>query len=223
MAQALTVLHRYHAVARAMGADPFEVLATAAVRDAQNGRDFVARAAGAHARRADPHPVRRRGGGASRPRACCAASPPPTACWPISAAARWSWCAWTAASAARRRRCALGRDPAGRTIRQRSDAGARHRRGRPGGGALAGRGRRRAICIWSAAPGARWRASTWRRPAIRCRWCITTRSAARRRATWPGVIAQRRRAARWSGCRRCRAGASTICRLPPWCCAGCCG
>ena len=42
IAQALTVMHRYHAVARAMGADPFEVLATAAVRDAANGRDFVA-------------------------------------------------------------------------------------------------------------------------------------------------------------------------------------
>jgi exopolyphosphatase/guanosine-5'-triphosphate,3'-diphosphate pyrophosphatase len=42
MAQAFTVLHRYHAVARAMGATPFEVLATAAVRDAHNGPDFVA-------------------------------------------------------------------------------------------------------------------------------------------------------------------------------------
>ncbi len=42
MAQAFTVLHRYRAVARAMGADPFEVLATAAVRDASNGADFVA-------------------------------------------------------------------------------------------------------------------------------------------------------------------------------------
>ena len=41
MAQAFTVMHRYHAVARAMGADPFEVLATAAVRDATNGRAFV--------------------------------------------------------------------------------------------------------------------------------------------------------------------------------------
>jgi exopolyphosphatase/guanosine-5'-triphosphate,3'-diphosphate pyrophosphatase len=41
MAQAFTVLHRYHAVARAMGADPFEVLATAAVRDSTNGRAFV--------------------------------------------------------------------------------------------------------------------------------------------------------------------------------------
>jgi exopolyphosphatase/guanosine-5'-triphosphate,3'-diphosphate pyrophosphatase len=41
MRQALTVMHRYHAVARAMGAHPFEVLATAAVRDAQNGPAFV--------------------------------------------------------------------------------------------------------------------------------------------------------------------------------------
>lgn len=38
---ALTVMHRYHAVARAMGANPFEVLATAAVRDAANGPAFV--------------------------------------------------------------------------------------------------------------------------------------------------------------------------------------
>jgi exopolyphosphatase/guanosine-5'-triphosphate,3'-diphosphate pyrophosphatase len=42
MAQAVTVLMRYFAVARAMGADPFEVLATAAVRDAQNGPEFIA-------------------------------------------------------------------------------------------------------------------------------------------------------------------------------------
>jgi exopolyphosphatase / guanosine-5'-triphosphate,3'-diphosphate pyrophosphatase len=42
IAQALTVMQRYFLVARAMGASPFEVLATAAVRDAANGRDFVA-------------------------------------------------------------------------------------------------------------------------------------------------------------------------------------
>jgi len=40
--QALTVLARYHAVARAMHAEPLEVLATAAVRDASNGPAFVA-------------------------------------------------------------------------------------------------------------------------------------------------------------------------------------
>src|SRR5215472_15113598 len=42
MAQALTVMNRYAAIARAMGADPFEVLATSAVRDAKNGPGFMA-------------------------------------------------------------------------------------------------------------------------------------------------------------------------------------
>ncbi|MDR3534587.1 MAG: Ppx/GppA family phosphatase [Rhodopila sp.] len=41
VSQALTVMHRYHAIARAMEANPFEVLATAAVRDAENGPAFV--------------------------------------------------------------------------------------------------------------------------------------------------------------------------------------
>jgi exopolyphosphatase/guanosine-5'-triphosphate,3'-diphosphate pyrophosphatase len=40
--QALKVMVRYHVIARAMGAAPFEVLATAAVRDASNGAQFVA-------------------------------------------------------------------------------------------------------------------------------------------------------------------------------------
>jgi exopolyphosphatase/guanosine-5'-triphosphate,3'-diphosphate pyrophosphatase len=39
---ALTVLGRYAAVANAMGADPVEILATAATRDAENGPDFIA-------------------------------------------------------------------------------------------------------------------------------------------------------------------------------------
>ena len=42
VAAALPVMHRYYAIARAMHADPFEVLATAAVRDAANGAVFVA-------------------------------------------------------------------------------------------------------------------------------------------------------------------------------------
>ncbi|HTQ70468.1 MAG TPA: Ppx/GppA family phosphatase [Acidocella sp.] len=41
LAQAETVLHRYAAIARAMGASPFDVLATSAVRDAENGTEFV--------------------------------------------------------------------------------------------------------------------------------------------------------------------------------------
>ena len=42
VAQALKVMVRYHVIARSMGAEPFEVLATAAVRDATNGAEFVA-------------------------------------------------------------------------------------------------------------------------------------------------------------------------------------
>ena len=41
VAAALTVMRRYDAIARAMGAEPLEVLATAAVRDASNGPAFV--------------------------------------------------------------------------------------------------------------------------------------------------------------------------------------
>jgi exopolyphosphatase/guanosine-5'-triphosphate,3'-diphosphate pyrophosphatase len=42
VAQAVGVMTRFAAIARAMRADPFEVLATAAVRDASNGPAFVA-------------------------------------------------------------------------------------------------------------------------------------------------------------------------------------
>jgi len=41
MLQTETVLRRYAAIVRAMGAAPFEVLATSAVRDAENGVEFV--------------------------------------------------------------------------------------------------------------------------------------------------------------------------------------
>ncbi|MBB2201775.1 Ppx/GppA family phosphatase [Gluconacetobacter tumulisoli] len=39
---AMEVMDRFHAIARGMDADPFEILATAAVRDASNGPEFVA-------------------------------------------------------------------------------------------------------------------------------------------------------------------------------------
>ncbi|GBR03482.1 Ppx/GppA family phosphatase [Acetobacter oeni] len=42
VAMAVDVLRRFHAIARGMNASPFEVLATAAVRDATNGPEFVA-------------------------------------------------------------------------------------------------------------------------------------------------------------------------------------
>ena len=41
MQQALSLMQRFYAVARSMNAQPFEVLATAAVRDASNGPEFV--------------------------------------------------------------------------------------------------------------------------------------------------------------------------------------
>ncbi len=43
MDETVTVMRRYGAIARAMGAAPFEALATSAVRDAANGAAFVAR------------------------------------------------------------------------------------------------------------------------------------------------------------------------------------
>jgi exopolyphosphatase / guanosine-5'-triphosphate,3'-diphosphate pyrophosphatase len=43
VSRALLVMRRYYLIAKAMAADPFEVLATAAVRDATNGAEFVAR------------------------------------------------------------------------------------------------------------------------------------------------------------------------------------
>jgi len=45
MDEAMVVLERYAAIARAMHAHPFEALATSAVRDAANGPEFVARIA----------------------------------------------------------------------------------------------------------------------------------------------------------------------------------
>ncbi|NVN12178.1 Ppx/GppA phosphatase family protein, partial [Nguyenibacter vanlangensis] len=39
---AMQVMDRFYAIARGMEADPFEILATAAVRDASNGPEFVA-------------------------------------------------------------------------------------------------------------------------------------------------------------------------------------
>ncbi len=46
MEQAVTVMNRYHTIARAMHAEPFEVLGTAAMRDAANGPLLVAALSG---------------------------------------------------------------------------------------------------------------------------------------------------------------------------------
>ncbi len=126
MDQAETVLHRYAAIARAMGAAPFEVLATSAVRDAENGSEFVQQDDGAHAGDADQDPLRRAGGGTLRRRR----------------AVRHSRRRWHPGRSRRRlagadpARCrqggaggdpARGRDPAGRPLRGGSAEGPRHR------------------------------------------------------------------------------------------------
>ena len=182
MAQAFTVMHRYHAVARAMGAAPFEVLATAAVRDARNGGGFRRRIAGAPAGRADPRSVGHAGGGALRDGR--AVRHPDRGRHPGRYRRRLAGAGAPRSRRARRVADAEPRrDPAGRARRRRSDTRAGDRRGRSGNRAVADRRRQPRSVSWWAARGARSRASTWRRPAIRCRWCTTTRSAARRRAT----------------------------------------
>ena len=74
MRQALTVMHRYHAVARAMGAEPFEVLAP--LLATRIGRACGRRAWAPRATVADPG---RRTRGRWRPRACAAWAGPRTA------------------------------------------------------------------------------------------------------------------------------------------------
>ncbi len=128
---ALTVMQRYDAIARAMGADPFEVLATAAVRDAEQRPRLRRRPARAHARRADPHPVRRGGGGAVRRRR--AVRHPAGRRHPgryRRRLARGGAARPTARGAGAHP--AARRDPAGRPVRRRPGARARAGRGGPG-------------------------------------------------------------------------------------------
>ena len=54
---------------------------------------------------ADPHSVGRAGSGAVRHGRAVRHPGARTACWPISAAARWNWCGWSPASAGPRGRC----------------------------------------------------------------------------------------------------------------------
>src|SRR5579862_2388334 len=82
--------------------------------------------------------------------------------------------------------------------------------------AAAGRGR---TYTWLAVPRARSRACIWNTPPIRCTSCTPTRSGAakpRRFSTSSAAC----RADRWSGSRRSRASGSKWCRSPLWCCAG---
>ena len=181
MGQALTVLHRYRAVARAMGAEVFEILATAAVRDARNGPDFVA---GLQARLAGVPIHVLSGITEAEYSAMGMLCGIPTAdgiladigggslelvrldrgARDVSETLSLGRSVWRIGPVANP--SAHGRSP--RPILPRCH-------GSPG--AQGG------TSIWWGAPGAHWRASTWRKPGIRCRWCTTTPSAARRRAT----------------------------------------
>jgi len=181
MVQALTVLHRYHAVARAMGAEVFEILATAAVRDARNGPDFVA---GLQARLAGVPIHVLSGITEAEYSAMGVLCGIPTADGILADIGGGS--------------LELVRlDRGARDVSETLSLGAIRLADRAGGDPIRARaiaeadlatvpwlaGAQGGTSIWWAAPGARWRASTWRKPGIRCRWCTTTPSAARRRAT----------------------------------------
>src|SRR3984957_6593837 len=100
MGQAMTILHRYRAVALAMGARPIEILATAAVRDARNGADFVRQV---QARMPDV-PVRILSGVEEAEYSSDGLGggyPGRVGFWLTSAADHWNWSALTPAGAAR--------------------------------------------------------------------------------------------------------------------------
>ena len=221
VAQALTVMNRYAAIARAMGAEPFEVLATAAVRDAENGPDFVASAAGAHAGRADPHPGRRGGGGLAAEGLLCG----------IPAAD--GILADIGGGSLELVRLDRGQRGAAKTLRL-------------GVIRLAERAGRRPACrrgpSWKPSwPRCRWLqqaagrdlylvGGAWRAlarmhiaqtgyPLNMVHHYTIGRDEAR---DLTGVIAGSVAARRWSACRACRAGGWRTCRSPRWCCGGCC-
>ena len=185
MAQAFTVLHRYHAVARAMGADPIEVLATAAVRDASNGPDFVA----ALADRMPGVPIRMLSGPRRRifrPTACCAASRRRRHAGRHRRRLAGNGAHYRRRHARRVADARPRRDPAwpNAPVATRSARARSPRRTSPrcpgsaeGDGARSLSGRRRLARAGAHPHGAD--------SAIRCTWCTITPSAGRRRATWP--------------------------------------
>ena len=182
MQQAETVLRRYAAIARAMGASLFEVLATSAVRDAENGPEFVrllmerlpdlrvsvltghqeailsAEGVLCGIPGADGVLADLGGGSLELVRLDAGRVAEPRRC--RSASSAWP----TAPAAIRSARAPSSR----RRWRKRHSSPPR-----PGG-----------TCTSPAARFGRWPASTSRRPATRSTWCITIRSAARRLGTW---------------------------------------
>ncbi len=106
--QALTVLRRYHALARAMHADPFDILATAAVRDAANGPAFVRQVGAALPGVGVRVLTGEQEAHYSAAGLLCGIPAGGTGFWRISVAAPWSWCSWWPARCARRGLCRSG-------------------------------------------------------------------------------------------------------------------
>ena len=216
MAQAMTILHRYRAVAQAMGAHPIEILATAAVRDARNGSDFVRQI---QARMPDV-PVRILSGVEE-----AELSSDGLLCGIPEADGLLADIGGGSLELVRlddgRRGTALtlplgvirlseqsGGDPAERA--------ADRRRGLPLD-RLAERNRRPRSCIWSAAHGVRSRGSIWRAPITACAWCIITPSVGMRRANCARAFSAHP-TGNWRRWRASRAAGWRICRSPPSCC-----
>ncbi len=163
VSQALTVMVRYAALARAMGASPFEVLATAAVRDAENGPAFVA---------------------------ALQAGIPDIAIRVLSGEQEATFSAQGLLCGIPGADGILADIGGGSLEVVRLEGGALRAARTLPLGVLRRRCRscpkaRDATCIWSAAPGARWPGYTWSRPPIRSPSFTTTRCCARRRATSP--------------------------------------
>ena len=220
IAQALTVMHRYHAVARAMGAEPFEVLATAAVRDAENGPAFVA----ALRDRMPGVPIQILSGVEE-----AAFSADGMLCGIPGADGVLADIGGGSLEVVRLIDGTRGSSQTLRlgVIRLAERSGGDPVRARPIAeadlqtvpwlGQAAGRDLYLVGGAWRAL--ARIHMAQTGYPLNMVHHYTIGREEARELAD-PAV--HRRRAGCWNGCRARRAGGSTICRSPPWCCAGCC-
>lgn len=180
--QALTVLRRYHALARAMGAEPFDILATAAVRDAANGPSFVAQV-----EHSLPGVKVRVLTGEQEARL----SADGLLCGIPQADGIMADIGGGSMEVVHLQG---GKMKAARTLK----LGVLRLNDRSGGDIVRARAiaeealdrcpswtrQPAAICTWSAAPGAPWRVYTWSRPAIRWPLCTTIPWTAMKRATW---------------------------------------
>ncbi len=177
-AEALSRAVRHHAGRAAVGARHRRLPR----RQQRQGLHRRGRAHLPHQDRRDFRPAR---GRADRARRGVRHSTGPTASSAISAAARSNWSTSTAAASGPAPRCRSA------ALRCRTAPASRSRRPRRSSRTRSTtssfcRAARAAPSTPSAAPGARSRGCTWRRPAIRCMSCTATSSAPRRRWNSPG-------------------------------------